>query len=93
MPCIPLPRLCGDLGVAILKTTGQVSVECPSLQAQPPALQLYSQVFGAQNTQKGRVPISAAQLEAAIAICLHTDDVHFGRLVKGCVTAPPPPSR
>lgn len=54
-------------------------------------LQLYSQVFGAQNTQKGRVPISAAQLEAAVAICLHTDDVHFDRLVKGCVTASPLP--
>lgn len=68
-----------------------MSVERPSLQAQPMVLQLYSQVFRAQNTQKGRVPISAAQLEAAVAICLHTDDVHFDRLVKGCVTASPPP--
>lgn len=54
-------------------------------------LLLYSQVFGAQNTQQGRVPISAAQLEAAIVICLHTDDVHLDRLVKGCVTAFPAP--
>lgn len=92
MPCIALPRLCGAciLEVAVLKNTGQVFCRA-SLSAGTADVSSALQ-SGIWSGKCPEVPCSAQRsaAEGAMAICLHTGDVRFGGLVKGCVTAFPP---